>query len=169
MEPCTQGVRRGCHVFVEKPLGAGDAREAAAIRDAVHDATANRGPYVAVGYMFRYHRAVERMAGLLREHPPVVFNGRYCCAYSEIRKPEWWDIRNTGGLIVEQATHFVDLARHLCGEVDTGSVRAAELPAGHSLGRLSDLPRDDAGRALEASAPEAYRPRRATTAWRSSR
>jgi predicted dehydrogenase len=157
-------VRHGCHVFVEKPLGAGDLDAAAAVRDAMRTSVADEGPFVGVGYMFRYHRAVERMAALLRSHPPVVFSARYCCAYSEIRKPEWWDVRKTGGLIVEQATHFVDLARYLCGEVEPGSVHAAELAGTHPLAGLADLPGDAAGRPLEAAVPVEFRPPRATLA-----
>ena len=160
-------VRRGCHVFVEKPLGAGDLDAARAVRDSIRKATTSQGPFVAVGYMFRYHRAVERMAALLREHPPVVFSARYCCAYSEIRKPEWWDVRKTGGLIVEQATHFVDLARYLCGEVETDTVHAAQLAGSHPLAQLQEMPCDASGQPLEDGVPAEFRPPRATTAsWR---
>lgn len=59
----------------------------------------------------------------------IAFNCRYYNAYSEMRKNFWWDVDASGGPIVEQATHFCDLARFLCGDIKDGSVQASCLPA----------------------------------------
>ena len=36
-----------------------------------------------------------------------------CAADNNIAKPQWWDTLQSGGCIVEQATHFVDAMRYL--------------------------------------------------------
>ncbi len=157
--------RRGVHLFVEKPLGAGRIEEVLEVRRRLEAAAPET--IVGVGYMFRYHPAVDRMREILAERPPLSFSARYCCAYEEIRKPEWWDVRRTGGLIVEQATHFVDLARWLCGEVDPGTIRARQIRGDDPAARLSRIPVGPDGRSLEESVPGRYRPPRVTTAfWR---
>ena len=46
---------------------------------------------------------------------PASIVGRYSCPYNNIAKPQWWDTQKSGGCIVEQATHFVDLMRYLSG------------------------------------------------------
>merc|ERR1712130_469213 len=45
-------------------------------------------------------------------------NMRYQTAYPHINKQFWFDQERSGGPIVEQGTHFVDLARYFCGECD---------------------------------------------------
>jgi len=71
---------------------------------------------------------------------PKAFNGRYMCAYSNLAKPMWWDTKSCGGPIIEQATHFCDLARFLCGEIDFESVRAIAIKQHHLAGQLSRIP-----------------------------
>jgi len=53
------------------------------------------GLIISVGYMFRYSRAVRRMCELIDQTPGGIraFLARYNCAYSQIDKKEWWDIR----------------------------------------------------------------------------
>jgi len=92
---------------------------------------------------------------------------RYNCAYSQIVKREWWDIRQTGGPIVEQATHFCDLARLLGGEVDLASVQAVAIDPASSKAGLCDAPRDGAGAPLDQGvAPEFHVPRSTAAVWR---
>ena len=97
----------GVHMFIEKPLGSAPPEELAPVARALADAADRKGLIVSVGYMFRYHKAVEAMQRILAEAagPPRAILARYACAYSEIRKTEWWDLRCSGGPIVEQGTH----------------------------------------------------------------
>jgi predicted dehydrogenase len=124
---------------------------------------------VSVGYMFRYSLAVERMRELLQQTPggARAVAARYGCAYSEIRKPFWWDVRRSGGPVVEQATHFLDLARHLAGEADLGSVRAVAIPETSPCAQLSDAPPMPDGRTPREAVPAPFRGPVATAAvWR---
>src|SRR5690554_7998672 len=86
--------------------------------------------------MFRYRsfylvlmcsKAVLKMRSLIDQFGiPKAFNARYNCAYSTISKDMWWDMNRSGGPIIEQMTHFCDLARFLVGEVDLHSIKASE-------------------------------------------
>ena len=62
----------------------------------------------------RYHAAVRKIKELISQHGGKVmaFNGRYYLAYSHVDRPFWWNMDMSGGPIVEQATHFCDLARY---------------------------------------------------------
>jgi predicted dehydrogenase len=158
-------VRAGVHMFIEKPLSAAPPDEVQPVADAIAQADI----VVSVGYMFRYSRAIETMRTLMAEHgvEPRVFTGRYNCAYSEIAKHAWWDTRTSGGPVVEQLTHFVDLARYLCGEVDYTTLAVQRIDAASAAGRLSAMPRTATGAAMDAGVPDAFRIPRATTAvWR---
>jgi len=157
-----QCASRGIHMFIEKPLAAARPERVRPVADALRKA----GVITSVGYMFRYSRAVETMEKILAETPggPRAFVGQYDCAYSRILKPEWWDVRAMGGPIVEQATHFVDLALCLMGDVDLSSVRAVSIPGSSPAGTLSDVPRLPDGRPMDNGVPPEYRHPRATAA-----
>jgi myo-inositol 2-dehydrogenase/D-chiro-inositol 1-dehydrogenase len=103
--------------FAEKPLGV-DLAAAQAIADSVR----NRSLQTAVGYHWRYLDVVAQARGLLRGRPPQLLLGQWLDATPGA---PWWSRRNrSGGQLVEQTTHLFDLARLLCGEVE--SVHAAE-------------------------------------------
>jgi predicted dehydrogenase len=157
-----QCAARGIHMFIEKPLAAARPEQVRRVAAAL----AKSAVITSVGYMFRYSRAIERMKQLLDATPGggKVFVGQYDCAYSEIRKAEWWDVRGIGSPVVEQATHFVDLARFLMGDVDLKSVRAVSIPGGSSAGELRDAPKARDGRRMDRLAPREFRPPRATAA-----
>lgn len=152
----------GIHVFVEKPLSAARPEQVRPVAEALRRAKVT----VSVGYMFRYSRAVEAMRRILAETPGGLraFLGRYDCAYSEIGKREWWDVRMSGGPIVEQATHFVDLARYLGGEPEASTPRAVRIRANEPAGRLRDAPPGPDGRAPDADVPDEFRVPRGTAA-----
>lgn len=61
----------------------------------------------------------------------------YASAYSTIRKKHYWDTSLSGGPIVEQATHSIDIMRYFGGEIAEESVTA--LAIGPELA-LSDMP-----------------------------
>ena len=117
--------------FVEKPLAV-DMSVAQAVADGVRA----QGLRTAVGYHWRYLDMVEQARALLRELPPQLVLGQWLDATPGA---PWWSQRSTsGGQLVEQATHLFDLARLLCGEVD--SVYAAESTLPREQWPHADVP-----------------------------
>jgi len=160
-----QCAEAGAHLFVEKPLSAFRPERVRPVLDAIKKS----GVISGVGYMFRYSKAINAMADILKETAlvPKTFMGRYNCAYSEIKKAEWWDVRESGGPIVEQATHFVDLARYLMGDVDLASVAAWTVKGSDPMGRLNDVPTSSEGARYDEAVPPEHRHPCATSAiWR---
>jgi predicted dehydrogenase len=102
---------RGIALLVEKPLGIDadvPARIAAKIRET--------GVVSCVGYPWRYLDVVDTARELLAANPPHLVTGSWL---GETPGPAWWDrSEQSGGQIVEQATHIFDLARFLAGEME---------------------------------------------------
>ncbi len=120
-----QAAARGLHIFTTKPLALdlGTAeRSAAAIRAA--------GVLCSVGYMFRYSGITERAKELLGARRPALVLGQVIGA-----TPGGWVGRGdlSGGQIVEQSTHIVDVARYLVGDVTRVSAKAS---SGHVPDRV---------------------------------
>lgn len=155
-------VDAGVHVFVEKPLSCARPELVRPVADAVTKASI----ITSVGYMFRYARAIDAIKAAVDATPGGVkaFIGRYNCAYSEIRKAEWWDVRMSGGPIVEQATHFVDLARYIAGEAVAPSIHALAIAGGAPAGELLDVPEAPDGSKYGARVAAEYRHPRVTAA-----
>nr|WP_203703862.1 Gfo/Idh/MocA family oxidoreductase [Asanoa iriomotensis] len=100
----------GAALFVEKPLAADltvPTRLAAEV--------ARRGTLTAVGHHWRYLDVVRTAAQLLADRPVRLVNGVW---WDKVPPVAWW-IRSdrSGGPVVEQAAHVVDLARALVGPV----------------------------------------------------
>ena len=114
----------------------------------------------------RYHAAVLKMKELIAAHGGKVMlcNLRYYMAYSEADHVFWWDKTMSGGPIVEQATHFCDLARFLVGEVDLHTIQVQclkDTDAG-GAGKLSKV----ASRCEDNISPDARIPRVTMATWR---
>lgn len=108
-------IERGTPFFVEKPLAA-DLATAEAIAARLQD----RPVVVAIGYKYRALDTLPRVRALVEERPARLLIGAW---HGSTPSPAWWrDEARSGGQLVEQATHLVDLARHLLGE---GEVLAA--------------------------------------------
>jgi predicted dehydrogenase len=111
-------VERGLPLFVEKPLA---ADLATAERIAVQ--VEGRRLPTAVGHHWRWLDTVERAQDLLAGRPARLVTGYWLDATPPIA---WWQQRElSGGQFVEQATHVVDLARLLVGEVAEVTAYAA--------------------------------------------
>ncbi|GIF71953.1 hypothetical protein Asi02nite_14710 [Asanoa siamensis] len=100
----------GAAMFVEKPLGVDltvPTRLAAEV--------ARRGTRTAVGHHWRYLDVVRTAATLLAGRQVRLVNGMW---WDKVPPVAWW-IRSdrSGGPVVEQAAHVVDLARALVGPV----------------------------------------------------
>lgn len=103
-------VAAGVPFFVEKPLSADRSTG-----EAIAAAVAAAGLVTGVGYHWRALDTLPALRARLGEGPPVVLvSGAW---WSDTPGPAWWRHRATsGGQMVEQATHLLDLARHLVGE-----------------------------------------------------
>lgn len=111
---------RGLPFFVEKPL-ANDYATAARIEAQVRDASL----LTAVGYHWRYLALVEQARDFTRGRPASLITGSWL---DRTPAAPWWVQRSrSGGQLLEQTTHLVDLARLLVGEV--ASVQALEVAA----------------------------------------
>ncbi|WP_067963269.1 Gfo/Idh/MocA family protein [Nocardiopsis trehalosi] len=112
--------------FVEKPLGV-DTSAAEDIAARVRE----RGLLTAVGHQWRYLEAVERARELLAGREVRMVLGHWL---DKVPPVGWWARADrSGGQVVEQAAHVVDLARLLAGEVESvhaleSETRAAGIP-----------------------------------------
>lgn len=109
--PERAAIARGLPFLVEKPLSV-DAATAIEIERAVREA----GLVTAVGYHWRYLDTVDEARRLLADNPAHLMSGYWL---DQTPPPRWWWQGNTsGGQIVEQATHIIDVMRFLAGDVD---------------------------------------------------
>jgi predicted dehydrogenase len=132
---------KGIHMLVDKPISCHPMDEVQKVADAVENAEKRDGLVVSVAYMFRYNKALAKMKEIIAENGPIrAFNARYMCAYSTLNKEMWWDVDRCGGPIIEQATHFCDLARHLGGEINLETLQALSIKQSDPLGELSRIP-----------------------------
>lgn len=100
----------GIALFVEKPLAA-ELDPAERIADQITAA----GVLTRVGHHWRCAASVHRAAELLRDRRIRLVNGWWL---DKVPPVDWWSDRShSGGPLVEQAVHVLDLARVLVGEV----------------------------------------------------
>eukprot|EP01120_Amphizonella_sp_Union-15-10_P007668 TRINITY_DN2617_c0_g2_i1.p1 TRINITY_DN2617_c0_g2~~TRINITY_DN2617_c0_g2_i1.p1 ORF type:complete len:388 (+),score=69.69 TRINITY_DN2617_c0_g2_i1:3-1166(+) len=132
----------GIHLFIEKPISSIPPQKLMPIRDSL---VGYSEIVISVAYMFRYSLPVLKIKQILEKHKAAIsaVHLRYNCSYESITKSFWWDKTCSGGPIVEQATHFCDLARFLCGEVDLSSIKATTIPHDHRLGKLESMKIDE--------------------------
>jgi predicted dehydrogenase len=110
---------RGVHLLVEKPI----ALEMQAA-DRMVDAVEAAGVVGAIGFMYRFGDAVRRWREFDTGPVGIYVGGYHCNALHA----HWWRKRDlSGGQILEQAIHQVDLIRHLVGEPDSVYARYANL------------------------------------------
>lgn len=82
------------------------------------------GNLVAVGYMNRYRRSVNRVKELLAGDSVVLVHGGWIGGTPTVH---WWRVKaQSGGQIVEQTTHTFDLARYLVGEPEVVYAQGAK-------------------------------------------
>lgn len=96
--------------FVEKPISL-DLALAEALAGEIETA----GLITAVGYHWRYLDTVDEARRLLEKRPAQLLSGYWL---DQTPPPQWWWHKDqSGGQMVEQATHIIDLARYLVGDV----------------------------------------------------
>ena len=97
--------------FVEKPVALD-----LATAEEIGAAIAGRGLITATGYHLRHLDVADRAAALLEGRPVRLVVAAWL---DKVPPVGWWlDESRSGGQIVEQATHVIDLARHLVGEIE---------------------------------------------------
>jgi myo-inositol 2-dehydrogenase / D-chiro-inositol 1-dehydrogenase len=108
-----RALKRGLHVFVEKPL-------ATCLEDAakVGDALKKAGTRLFVGYnrrfapVYREARRIVSGAAFKPAHVNIIQND------GDMANPPWLtDIKMTGGFMYDTTVHFLDMARYLLGEI----------------------------------------------------
>ncbi|MEU7846986.1 Gfo/Idh/MocA family oxidoreductase [Micromonospora parva] len=103
-------IEAGVPMFVEKPVAV-DLDTAERIADLV----ARRGLRTAVGHHWRYLSVLDQARDLLADRPVRMVSGAWL---DKVPPVAWWSRRDrSGGPVVEQAAHVLDLIRVLAGEV----------------------------------------------------
>jgi predicted dehydrogenase len=104
--------QRGIHVFIEKPIALSSEdgwRMVAAAEEA--------GIQTQVGFHLRFGAAVERLKDLIDSGQAGrlgLMSARYFC--NSLHAPWWRDREKSGGQLVEQVIHMVDLMRYVMGD-----------------------------------------------------
>jgi len=132
--PEKAALARGLAVFVEKPVATdlSTAEELAAL-------VAEAGVVTGTGYHWRCIDVLAEAQELLEASPPMLASGYWL----DKRPPvSWWGRTDqSGGQVIEQLTHVLDLTRVLLGEVSEVYAAGARqhLPAGSpDLGDVDD-------------------------------
>jgi predicted dehydrogenase len=117
---------RGVNLLVEKPIALDEA-----VGWRMVEAVERSGVTAAIGFMYRFGDAIARW---FERDPGRVglFAGSYHC--NALHAPWWRDKAKSGGQIVEQVIHLIDLVRLFMGEPDRVYARAANLLHGDTPG-----------------------------------
>ncbi|MGH3788425.1 MAG: Gfo/Idh/MocA family protein [Pseudonocardiaceae bacterium] len=113
----------GVALFVEKPIGL-DCEVAERIAGVLDEA----GIATAVGHHWRYSSTVTWARRVLEQRPVRLAMGAWL---DKVPPVSWWARRgHSGGQVIEQAIHVLDLARLLVGEVTEVHAIADSTPPG---------------------------------------
>lgn len=119
--PEREVIKKGLPFLVEKPLGINpeDLRKLAVEVEA-------SGVISSAGFMNRYRQSVNRVRDILSEDPAILIDGAWIGGpplvkegdyFSQNPIGQWWPIKEkSGGQMVEQVIHTVDLIRYLAGD-----------------------------------------------------
>jgi len=131
-EMAVQALEWGIHVYLEKPVARGldDAR-------AIVDATAGSDAVCAVGYQWR---AVEVLADLGEALDGQELGLLIGIGTGPTKSRPWFLNRSEGGgNLLERASHGIDLARAVGGEVVSVQAVASATPLAQSAGERGDI------------------------------
>lgn len=103
--------RAGVHLLVEKPIALNQQAADAMVAD-----VSGAGVVAAIGFMYRFGDAVRRWKAADTGRVGLYAGAYHCNALHA----DWWrEEARSGGQILEQVIHQVDLIRHLMGEPDS--------------------------------------------------
>ncbi|MDA1191782.1 MAG: Gfo/Idh/MocA family oxidoreductase [Candidatus Poribacteria bacterium] len=105
--------KAGVPLFVEKPV---ELHMDAALRK--YEAIRDAGIVNAAGYCVRYMDTVDIMRNRLEGHAVELASGFYMGGMPGGPGHWWQQVNKSGGQLVEQSTHILDLARYVVGEVE---------------------------------------------------
>jgi predicted dehydrogenase len=118
-----EAARAGVHLLVEKPIALDMARARSML-----DAVSKAGVIAACGFMYRFGAAVTRWDAAVaggETGRAGLFTGQFHC---NALHAQWWrEQAKSGGQMVEQLIHIVDLARHHLGEPQSVYARAGNF------------------------------------------
>jgi len=104
-------IAAGLPFFVEKPV----ARQMETARE-VAAAVEEGNILTCVGYQLRYYNSVAAVKRYLHNKDVAFVDGHYWCGTG--RSTTWHvQFQRSGGQLVEQATHTIDLMRYLVGDI----------------------------------------------------
>lgn len=104
-------VKRGIHLFVEKPVAL-DMELAKQIRDAIKE----KGLISASGFQCRYDNINEAAKNFIADNKVVTVQGSRVGGIPEV---DWWRNKDlSGGQLVEQTVHNIDIQRYFFGDVE---------------------------------------------------
>ena len=104
--------RHGVHILMEKPIAL-SSEHAWRMVEAAESARIK----TQVGFMFRFGAAIERLKERMASGetgPAGLMSARYFC--NSLHADWWRDRSKSGGQLVEQVIHMVDLMRYLMGD-----------------------------------------------------
>lgn len=104
---------RGIPFIVEKPVTI-DLAQAAQVVKAVE----SKGLITAAAYMNRYRKGIQEAKKRFVDDPPALAFGGWIGGGPPTEGTTHWffDKKRSGGQLLEQTTHTVDLVRYFCGE-----------------------------------------------------
>ncbi len=124
-----KAAEKGIHIMVEKPV----ANNLASARE-VEAAIAKAGVVNCVAYHWRYMDITRKALEILKDYRVGMALGYWIGGLPGVA---WWRVQaESGGQLVEQTTHIVDLCRYLVGEV-------RRVHAVGALSNLTDVPNLD--------------------------
>jgi predicted dehydrogenase len=107
-------IDRGIPFYVEKPVTL-DMKIGRQIADAVRA----KNLLTCVGYQLRYFASVNAAREALANSVVGLVSGYYWCGSGRATMGTWWGERDkSGGQLVEQATHTLDMMRYLVSEIN---------------------------------------------------
>lgn len=105
-------IRRGIPFFVEKPVALNMK-----LANAILEKITEKKLTTAVGFQCRYDNINENALDFIKEHPIVTAAASRVGSIPEV---SWWRIKTlSGGQLVEQTVHQMDILRYFLGEPDT--------------------------------------------------
>lgn len=114
-------IEHGVPFLVEKPAGL-SAESVADIKQAL----AIKPVLTAVGYMNRYRKSVQRVQSWAQQQDVLGMSMDWLVGMYGV---PWWSKKDgSGGPVNEQATHLVDLARYLVGEIESVQAMGKPIP-----------------------------------------
>lgn len=107
-------IERNLPFYVEKPVAL-DLKLGREIADAVRA----KNLLTCVGYQLRYFASVGAARQAMANSRIGLASGYYWCGSGRAMLGHWWSERaKSGGQLVEQATHTLDMMRYLVGEIE---------------------------------------------------